>query len=111
MLAIHCYSIWYTNICYLLQIIDISLITVIVFTANLFVEVYLYILDNLEQLKIMVNLRKITSTGKLCLIEMQMPSLTALQRQVTDNLLKQLNNKSLREGCNILSPYTLRPFI
>ena len=111
MLAIHCYSIWYTNICYLLQIIDISLITMIVFTANLFVEVYLYILDNLEQLKIMVNLRISTSTGKLCLIEMQMLSLTALERQVTDNLLKQLNNKSLREGCNILSPYTLRPFI
>ena len=111
MLAIHCYSIWYTNICYLLQIIDISLITMIVFTANLFVEVYLYILDNLKQLKIMVNSRKITSTEKLCLIEMQMPSLTALERQVTDNLLKQLTNKSLREGCNILSPYTLRPFI
>ena len=63
MLAIHCYSIWYTNICYLLQIIDISLITMIVFTANLFVEIYLYILDNLEQLKIMVNLRKITLQG------------------------------------------------
>ena len=63
MLAIHFYSIWYTNICYLLQIIDISLITMIVFTANLFVEVYLYILDNLEQLKIMVNLRKITLQG------------------------------------------------
>ena len=36
MLAIHCYSLWYTNICYLLQIINISLITMIVFTAQLF---------------------------------------------------------------------------
>ena len=50
MLTIHCYSLWYTNICYLL-IINISLITVIVFTAQLFFKVYLCILDILRAIK------------------------------------------------------------
>ena len=50
MLTIHCYSLWYTNICYLL-IINISLITMIVFTAQLFFKVYLCILDILRAIK------------------------------------------------------------